>query len=407
LKREFFAQKRILDEGARIENYDGKTMKTEGLESTTFDLTDEIFSGAKILSSGKIILKDGSEIGGSIVLRNEAGDLSFFGGEVDLSSSSEMEFKMGGQGVVKIEESFYSGPIDGSLPVSAKEGFVTMEGDDVLEKDSSGLILSKFSGTMKTNGHKVLGESTKYTTFLKGEKSRSYLVEKETAVYSEVDKCVSLLINCIEQFGENIRVVPKDNSFISIETFDNSLNELGIDPIVDGSSVVFTDRDQVRLEFTKDPLKVQGNFAKLSSDIKSSFTDSKGEIRKFYIEDGTITQCNGSCKDFTLNSIVGPRLNELRGISDPLKGGEYLKGIREKYGDQAQLFYLDFLVYEKNPLVYKSVISSSQELYERTGNRISPEFLYVGAVAEGLDSWMVEGIVEKKIGDIRREKFLF
>ena len=55
-----------------------------------------------------------------------------------------------------------------------------IKGEDMTEKDKSGLILAKFTGTLKENSHKTLGELTKYTSFLEGQESKTYNVKKET-----------------------------------------------------------------------------------------------------------------------------------------------------------------------------------------------------------------------------------
>ena len=399
LKREWFSQKGIFDEGAEIEFYNGEIIKTKGEESTTFNITDEIFSGSKIMPSGKLILKDGTEISSSEISRTETGELIFKGGQIDLSSLSEIEFSIL-EGGVKIGEKIYSNNFNETFYVSSKDGFVTFKGKEMTEKSHSGDILSKFTGTLKTNGYKVLGESTKYALFFNGRESRSYNVDKETEFHAIQGGCTNSLISCIEEFDledylneelnksrgyKNIKIIPKNNNLIEIKTSDNFINNLNIDQIKDNSSVIFNDKDQVILEFTKDPIRIKGNFAKLSSNINSFFENNKGEIHEINIENGIITQCSFPCESFSLTSVINPRLKEL--LYSP-EGKKYEKEIQEKYGDQAKLWYLNYLVVGDNPKIYKAVVAASQGLYERKGKYISPEFIYVGAVAEGLGSFI-------------------
>lgn len=385
LKREWFAKKGIIDDGAKIESFDGKIIKTSGSESTSFDLTDDFFYGSKILPSGKLVLKDATEIASSKITKNENGELNFDGGEIKLSDAFNSKFDILNGKVAKSGKIF-SSENNRVFHVDSKNGFLEITGSDIREKDFSDKIISKFSGAVKIDEKITLGDSTKYTSFLDNKESRAYIVDKETEINSLAGGCDGS-ISCIEEtnFGKNLKLTAKNN-LIKIESYDKNLENLEIEKIEDDSKVIFSENEDFEMEVTKNPITIKGNFAQLSANVKSSFTDELGKTHDFYFKDGNIIQCSFPCKNIGLNSIIEKRLKELKGPERE----NYLKEIRSKYGNQAQSWYLDYLVVRGNPRIYKGVVSASQQLYERTGQEISPEFIYVGAVAEGLDKLVLE-----------------
>lgn len=401
LKREWFAKKEVIDEGAKIESFDGKIIKTSGSESTEFDLTDDFFFGSKILPSGKLVLKDKTEIILSKIIKDENGELNFNGGEIKLADAFNSKFSILNGKVVKNGKTFLS-ENNNVFHVDSKNEKLEITGADIIEKDSLDKIISKFSGTIKINKKITLGDSTKYTSFLNNRESRAYIVDKETEINSFAGGCDGS-ISCIEETnsGRNLKLIAKNN-LIKIESYDGNLKNLEIEKIDDDSKVIFSENKDFEMTITKNPITLKGNFAQLSTNVKSSFTDESGETHDFYFKDGSIIQCSFPCKNIGLNSIIEKRLKELKDS----ERDNYLKEIRSKYGNQAQIWYLDYLVVGGNPRVYKGVVSASQQLYERTGKEISPEFLYTGAVAEGLDRLISDGEEGVNVKGIKGQGYL-
>ena len=389
VKREWFAQKGIFDEGAKIESFDGEIIKTLGIDATTFNIKDKLFLESKILPSGKVILKDGTSVSASKIFRDENQNLNLNGGIIEISDKFQENFRITG-GKVKYNKEIFSS--DDPLDLSFTQDSKIMAGKEVLKKDESGNIISKFSGSVKSNEKTFLGDSTEYTSFLNGKESRKYLVEKEIQISQ--GKCDDG-ISCIEEnAADKSAIVRAVNNKVEIVSFDDSLQILSVEKIKDDSQIIFNEKNLAKITFTKEPILLEGNLAQFSTEIRSQFNDKAGETHDFFLKNGQIIQCSFPCYNIGLNSIVENRLKELRGQEREI----YLKEIRDKYGNQAQAWYLDYLVINGNPRVYKGVVSASQQLYGRTGQQISPEFIYVGAVAEGLDKLISDkGVNTKEI----------
>jgi len=308
IKKKWFADKGITDEGAELESYDGSIVKTKGSQATTFNVNDH--PGARVTIEGKLILADGAEIESAKVTRAEDGDINVNGGHTDLSKSQSANVHIN-QGTAQVGDRIYTSADNTPIDVSIKDGKITLTGTNVVEA-KNGITTATFSGEVTTfaDGHKTFSKGTEYAPYLDGKRSKKYNVDGLTEYHTTAGCDGSR--NCIQDVDGNVRVVAKDNNKINIEQYDNSITSLKIDQIDDNSLVTFNDKENVELEFSKGPLIVRGDINALSLNVESTFINNNGETHTFRINDGLILQCSEPCKVSGDVAYHKKRFNQLK-----------------------------------------------------------------------------------------------
>ncbi len=449
VKKAWFFSQGIEDLGAEIESYDGQLITTKGNESTVFSIYDENLKGAKVLPSGKLILNDSIEISSSKISSDNLGNLIFSGGRVNFSKSSNFNFtiKDGSltgkdffgntySGNFRVEQCERGTCIFGNevLEKNLEKGYSRFSGKIILDEKSKILgdntlyeIFSEEDSKLReyyvqkntrfySNGETCDDElscieenkdspflerlkrekdkdSFDLTSFLKKEKK---ILERQgkdpshpdfrpltnllEAPYSEnftIDSYIKNKAYSKKNSLGSIRITSKNNNLIKFNS-SSFIDSFEVDKIND-SSKVFFNQNGVNVEFSKDTPLIKGDYDNLGTLLKTSFSDPKGNVHEIFLEKGTISLCS-DCKTFS--SLMQIQLKDLR---TPEGREEYERIFREKYGNQVHVWYTDFLVLNGDPKVYNDVVSASQKIYEESGVYVSPEFLYTGAVAEGLD----------------------
>jgi hypothetical protein len=292
IKKKWFADKGIKDEGGELEIYDGLIVKTKGSQATTFNVNDH--PGARVTKNGKLILANGAEIESAEVTRSEDESININGGHTDLSKSQSANIHVN-QGIVQIGDKIYTSADNTPVDVSIKDEKATITGTNVVEAQN-GITTATFSGEVTTfaDGHKTFSKGTEYVPYLDGKRSKKYNVDGLTEYHTTADCDGSR--NCIQDVDGNVRVVSKDNNKINIEQYDNSITSLKIDQISDNSLVTFNDKENVELEFSKGPLVIRGDINALSFNVESTFVNNNDEAHTFMINNGLIIQCSEPCK---------------------------------------------------------------------------------------------------------------
>ena len=368
-------------ENTQIETFDGKIVKTKGPLSTTFNINEHL--GGMVDEEGCLISNFFKGCGTIIEIDNKTGIFNIKEGFVFITNLTNFDKSLNilGNAKIDLKDKIYSS--DKSLVLSSINEIPSFKGEKILEKDSNGNLISEFSGELSINSdHLKLGDKTSYSAYKNNELSKIFEVEKSTNYYPEKD-CLgqNTDASCIGYSEDFVKVYSKDNNKIKIKDFEN--NNFYIDKITDSSQINFLTQE-TEFVFSKNPPILKGNFANLVPKVYSNFLDSKGKEHQLRIENGKITQCSFPCTDFSISSIVQPRIAELS------KDSKFLEEMKSKYGNQVKSGYLNYLVVNGNPGVYKSALTASQQLYERKEIYISPEFLYTGAVAEGLGDLIVD-----------------
>ncbi len=132
IKKKWFGHYGIeADDNGRITRYDGTTVTTSGVDSTTFNIIDigARYEGAKVTSTGQLILPNGAKATGEISL-NDAG-LNVQNGNVDLTDTTEPGFAVtaGEGGTVTIPDNLDVGPPGPLSGFQLTQGTVTTNGD--------------------------------------------------------------------------------------------------------------------------------------------------------------------------------------------------------------------------------------------------------------------------------------
>ncbi len=197
-KKKWFSFKGITDEGAEVESYDGTIVKTKGSESTTFNINDH--PGARVLSSGKLILSNGAEISSAEVTKAEDGRIDVEGGDIDLTNTHNANVRVI-DGAVHIDNKIYTNPFD-TLYISINNEETVIRGHGVFEFDSDlGEITSEYYGTISfyKDGHKKIHGSTAFHTYRDGERFKLYRTTQDTLYYNQEGECDGS-VNCIEDY---------------------------------------------------------------------------------------------------------------------------------------------------------------------------------------------------------------
>ncbi len=202
-KKRWFAQRGITDEGAEVESYDGTLISTRGPEATTFDIKAN--PGARVLSTGKLILENGAEFILGRVSVAKDGSILFTGesdsSNVDLSNTKDADVQVE-KGTVILRDRKYQSCTGVAIDIQRKDGQDTISGISVVEMDIlSGEITSEFSGTISiyADGHRKIYSGTEYAVYQDGKESRVYTTSKDVLYYSKQERC-SPGTNCIEDY---------------------------------------------------------------------------------------------------------------------------------------------------------------------------------------------------------------
>lgn len=277
IKKEWFAQKGITDEGAGLESYDGSIVKTRGSHATTFNANEH--PGARVARDGRLILADGAEIASAEVTKAEDGSINVNGGHADLSNSRGTSVHVN-RGTAQIGDKIYTSA-DNTLDISIKDGNTIITGTNVVEA-RNGVTTATFSGEVAefADGHKTFAKGTEYTFYLDGKISKTYAVGGLTEYRPTGTPGCDGSKSCIQDVGGNAKVVSKNGNAIGIKAFDDSIKYLKIDEITDGSSVVLYDNG-VKITFTKGPFTVEGDLNERKTEgIETSYTDENGVPRE-------------------------------------------------------------------------------------------------------------------------------
>jgi hypothetical protein len=370
----------------------------------------------------------------------QAGSVQVVGGNLQMKDVELKNSTIAGQAVSGRVSSFDSASnelsVKGSIVINgikyaANQKFsvllasdkVTIAGRDVLLTDvKSGQAIGKLNGIARffRNGDITLIKSEsaskdvfkpgnsrgiEYTTYgsftqyVNGKPSVTYEISEDTMILQR-NGCTGQT-SCIHKVDGSLKVVSKNNNNIVVTTHDGSVKNLYVDPISDKSRVVYNDQKNVQLIFTKNPIKVRGNWGLLSVNVYSSYLTTKGQRHDFNIVDGQVVKCSSPCLDFCITSIMKPRLQEI--LFGP-EGKQLLSEIQEQYGTEAKLFFLNNLINENNPRIAKAAWVASQQLWEQSHVYVPADFIYIGAVAEGLDRLIKEKGV--KIGVVNGFAYL-
>ena len=289
IKKKWFADKGITDEGAELETYDGSTVKTKGSQATTFNINNH--PGARVTKDGKLILSDGAEIESAEVTKADDGSINVNGGHTDLSNSQSANVHVN-QGTAQVGDKIYTSADNTPVDVTIEDGKTTITGTNVVEAQD-GTTTATFSGEVTTfeDGHKTFAKGTEYSPYIDGKKSKTYTVDGLTEYHTTANCDGSR--NCIQDVDGNVRVISKNGNAVDIKSFDDSIKDLKVDEITDGSSVVFNDNGKVEMTFTKDPVTVKGDMTQLGTNVESYFTNADGEqYRQIYTNSGGVVQCS-------------------------------------------------------------------------------------------------------------------
>ncbi len=270
VKRAWFSDKGITDEGAELESYDGSVVATRGSKATEFNVNDH--PGARVTDEGKLILADGAKIESAKVELLEDGAVRVESGFTDLTESENSDFKLEGGNCI-VGDKVYNSASDEPMHFSFTDDKTSISGTSIVESEH-GITTALFSGGIDffDDDHKVFHGGTEYTNYIDGDKSRTYSFDEITESYSlsEIPSdipCESS--NCIIDTEEGMVATVSDGNNLGITSHDNSLEKLLVDDIIDDSSVVFNDNNNVEMLFTEGPTTSRGDITLLNTDIGS------------------------------------------------------------------------------------------------------------------------------------------
>jgi len=304
IKKKWFAQKGILDDGTEIDIYDGTIVRTLGSESTTFNINNH--PGARVTKEGELILSDGTEISHGTITKQTDGSIHVDNGDVDLSTTSKSNIFVR-DGFVYIDDRTYSNNMGYEFQVSKNGNKLTINGkvdeigiDDRLSARMNGKI------TIYDDGHFNIGQDSSYSSYINGRESTKYSVDKSTDIYIYNSKKMNPSFSCSSSqscvihnyYTGKMDVNTVDNTKLEIDSNDFSITDLSIAEISDSSIVKFKDKSNVELIFNNDktnPIQYKGNINTIATNIQTQSTVNN-KLLTFKIEDGEFLICSSHCK---------------------------------------------------------------------------------------------------------------
>ncbi|MBI2558741.1 hypothetical protein HYW20_05440 [Candidatus Woesearchaeota archaeon] len=258
---------------ADVGSYSGEiTLSVNGGSVTTIDGKTYNFGngGSIVIQDGKIIsIKNGELIEGDIGGNNVKGS----GIDYDAGTKT-LTTKEGGS--VRLNDIEYLSESNGKVTIKFDSDGNVVSGKGIVAIDvNKNEIIAKFSGTVKNyyGGHKDLYAGTSYTVYVDGKESKTYSVAQLTQYSAKVDWC-NHLVSCIQENNENLIITTKNNNQIGIKVFDNSVRNLKIDEITDGSRVVYGSNN-AELDFSRNPLIARGDITKIGTSFETTHNGVK------------------------------------------------------------------------------------------------------------------------------------
>lgn len=268
IKKKWFKSLQITDYGAELDSYDGNVVKTSGSKGTTFNVNSH--PGAKLTTEGELILSDETKISNSIVKKID-GNLLLTGGHVDCTESKHRDFTIKG-GKIEYDGRVYSS--DTEISANVGDGLV-VRGNGVVEMDD-GSVLAEFDGKLKEKNGAKSFQGT-YTHYVQGQRAATFQTQKETALFDCAGKK-----NCIEADEQLIFHVDENN--INAELHGDKIKHITVMPI-DDSSTVTVKKGYRKIQFSKEPMTLQGSLTKLGLDITTYYNGKEYNLN--YIEHET------------------------------------------------------------------------------------------------------------------------
>lgn len=341
----FKTNNKIFDQGAVIGGIskDGEItiLQSNGKQGVVLSRSINIFNG-ELTKEGKLIIPNPKS--GNIVISDGA---TIVHASIDKSAGYLDGYLKISGGKFSIGDKIYSYTDEIMLDfnedyVSQMQG-VTFDGKNIIEKDSSGVVLSEFSGRIKSLDAetKILYMGSELTYYDGGKPSENYRVSDATILTSKEGNCNKGYYWCIEEIKSaggktklHVRPVNAINTII-INPISDNINAISVDEITGPSStVVFAGKD-IKLKFKRGtPLLLEGSLKELNFDVYTEFIDDEGLLKQILIKEGKFVQCTANCISY---GYIGSRFS-------PTPTYNTLKSrARESFGPDPILFigYID------------------------------------------------------------------
>ncbi|MEM4152767.1 MAG: hypothetical protein QXK80_01450 [Candidatus Pacearchaeota archaeon] len=309
VKREWFLHYGIKDKGGTLQTYDGEIV-TLAFLPVSFNIREQ--SGSIVNYDDTLILPNKAVIRRGLVRLEEAEKkVVIFNGTIDITNAEEIELS------AITSDYNYCSIIDGKKKIFVEnketsssrtniiktKSFLSIEGENIvllekiiIDEKEEYRPYAEISGKVTFEDDVILLErGASYKDYWYGLKNAHYKVSKKTFILNEPDACNEKKVeeSCIETDPNKgtIKVKAKDNH-ISIETFSLSpFSTLYVEPIIDGSEIIFIDKGIAKIVFSKKPFTIEGYLHRLSTDIFYQYL-LNGELHEIQIKDGLLKYCS-------------------------------------------------------------------------------------------------------------------
>ena len=296
LKENWFSQFGVVDEGVEIEEIileGGTIVKTKGEKATTFNV--ESVLGSIVKEDGSLVLPSGVEISSAIVSRGENKVLSVEGGIIEFKEDSKQEFNFK-ETIVKVGEKEFRSFGDEDVYFNYRNGETIVGGEFDEINSETGERISRVNGKMRItkSGDKILGddsdEYTSYETFINGEPSNTFSVNKPTN-YLENKDCVRNS-NCIS-LKENILEVFSQDNEIRINSEDGFIDDLKVNQVIGDGFISFKDKNNNIIKSESSGIYVGGNMGDLDVNFEGKFQVGNNRFTQTYLKGGNLISQEG------------------------------------------------------------------------------------------------------------------
>jgi hypothetical protein len=307
IKERWFTGYKITDQGVELAWYVKGTIETKGEDATGFEV--DKYPGAIVEKEGGLILPDGAKVGGcAIVKEGDIIEIIKIVPEGRIVPESRLDLK----NLIKTTKSAYHvlGMVDVLLEenrflvsektvlVEIKDGMPVISGEEVLIKSSKPKkIVGSFTGEIvyHSEHHITWGKRTSFKNYLSG---ANFEVDKETEYYAQEGGCLlEFEKSCVEYAHKkrDLTIGVQNDNKIKLKLVNlirESVNNLKIETISDGSVVEVNDNLKVKYVFSKEPVKVYGQpITQSVGSIKYSFVEEE-EKHTQEIKAGYIVECS-------------------------------------------------------------------------------------------------------------------